>query len=216
MKKIIVVCVALTAYLIFQMFSGAKRTEQIRTISSANDEKQIVKIEQNNQQVHQTDTASAEALDSISQSADSNDQMSLSSNDIVAGFMDKINKLYIDYDAKNETEHSSAELILEQNSLDFDAVLGADHPKKNQFLKSLENTLLRKENIDRDFENGIVTQEIFLKELSEIMLQYQAESEQIFTDAEYQKLFSLKKGQNFADALGVSETAVAALGVRDY
>ena len=72
---------------------------------------------------------------------------------------------------------------------------------------------MRKENIDRDFENGIVTQEMFLKELSEIMLQYQAESEQIFTDSEYQKLFSLKKGQNFADALGVSETAVAALGV---
>lgn len=214
MKKIIVVCVALTAYLIFQMFSGAKRTEQARTSSSVNDEMQTVTIEQNNQQLHnQAGTASAEALDSSSQSADSTDQKFLSNNDNVAGFMDKINKLYIDYDAKNETEHSSAELILEQNSLDFDAVLGADHPKKNQFLKSLENTLLRKEKIDRDFENGIVTQEIFLKELSEIMLQYQAESEQIFTDSEYQKLFSLKKGQNFADALGVSEAAVAALGL---
>lgn len=129
--------------------------------------------------------------------------------------VEKINRLYEDYNLLPPEKRDEKKLILEQASLVIDYQLGPNHPKKKEFLEIVGWSYDDRQPLNKKFMSGEMTRKEFFEKLDEHFREVGKKYASIFNDDEYRAMFNMNKGENLGASMGLTPEMAEALDRRE-
>ena len=125
--------------------------------------------------------------------------------------VDKIRKLYDDFNLLPSEKQDEKKFLLDQFSLVIDYELGPNHPKKKEMLEIIGWSYDERQPLNKKFLNGELTRKEFFKKLDDHLRELGKKYASILTDEEYRAMFNMNKGENLAASIGLTPEIAEAL-----
>lgn len=118
-------------------------------------------------------------------------------------FKRKVEELVFQNSQKPISEQGKADFFVQQNTLLFDYELGPTHQSRNDFIQAAKFLFEIRDSISKQVMNGTIDGDQAQKALAQSVDSFRRRCIDILSDADYEKIFHIRKTGDLAGSLGL-------------
>ncbi len=118
-------------------------------------------------------------------------------------FIREVEELVFQNNQRSTSEQSKADFYIQQNTLLFDYELGPTHPARSEFIQAAKFLFEVRDSISKQLMDGSIDGDQAQKALAQSVDSFRRRCIDLFSDADYEKIFHTRKTGDLAGSLGL-------------